>query len=148
MRELDLRYLDKKVAQSIKEIIEDYIGGKAGIDSEKLIHQIHNLTPIQKTDPNSVRCQVEGLYVASELLWHTALNEMKDKSRQDLVKLAKLKTLSHYHYLTGSRENLRNVLTRDDYLTDPPTALVKLRDDIIGLAKIVLKNKQSTAVSD
>ncbi len=131
----ELRYITDEVAGKISSFIDDYIAG--GIKTkEALFDKITDLLPIEKLNPDTVRRRVEGYYYASEELWQKALQSGKF-SRAELVKKAGLKPLSHYHYLTGSREARNIVLTRDDYLNDPPTALVKLRDDILGLAGIL-----------
>ncbi len=137
MPRIELFYLDKKSADQIEQTIKKYADQPAE-DPEELYAQIIQVLPIQKSDYTSVRRRVEGLYYSTEILWHEALR-IFNGNRQRVVQLAKLKPLSHYHYLTGSREPFGNVMTRADYLNDPSTALVKLKDDIIGLSRTFSK---------
>lgn len=136
MSRVELRYLTQDVLTKIIALIEEYAQSQGKGGPEKLFDQITDLLPIEKLNPDTVRRRVEGYYFASEELWKRAL-ESKKFNRQDLIRKAGLKPLSHYHYLTGSREPVAYVLTRSDYLNDPTTALVKLRDDILGLARIL-----------
>jgi len=46
--------------------------------------------------------------------------------------------MSQYHYLTGSREPMNVLLTRDDALQDPSTAFVKLKHDIETWSEFIL----------
>ncbi|MBM3327178.1 MAG: hypothetical protein FJY65_09450 [Calditrichaeota bacterium] len=136
MRDYELRYLTTEVVGQIAALIDNYIAGSGVKTQDDLFEKITDLLPIEKLNQDTVRRRVEGYYYASELLWQKALQGGKF-SRQDLVRKAGLKPLSHYHYLTGSREPRNIVLTRDDYLNDPTTALVKLRDDILAIAKVL-----------
>ncbi len=141
MREMELRYLAKDVAERIDQIVQKLAAGDSDVTSDNIIDKVTELLPIQKLHQDTIRRRVEGYYLASELLWQTAIELLK-KSRAEIVRMAKLKPLSYYHYLTGSREPSGIVMTRDDFLNDPATAMVKLRDDIIGLAKIIPEAKK------
>lgn len=136
MRGFELRYLSPEVADKISKSIDSYATTENELNSDKLIEKIVQLLPIDKTDRTTIRQRVEGLYFASELLWNKLLDSKKF-SREEAVKRAKLKPLSHYHYQTGSREPAGIVMTRDDYYNDPATAFAKLKDDIHGLASVI-----------
>lgn len=144
MPRMELLYLDHDDADTIEKLSIEFAEGVTNITHEEFIRKITSLLPITKTDISTVRRRVEGYYYATEVLWKEAL-KMKIGSRQDIVRLAKLKPLSHYHYLTGSREPHGNVMTRADYLNDPSTALVKLRDDITGLARVFPKLREGVS---
>jgi len=135
MRGFELRYINKEKADSILHLCDSFIAGKLEVTEEELVNLIERLLPVDKLRSESVRQRVEGLYFASEVLWYRILSTHK-LTREEVVVQAKLKPLSHYHYLLGSREPGASVMTRDDYYNDPATALAKLRDDIIGLASI------------
>ena len=137
MPRFELYYLEKKSAESIEKIVQQFASDGNKLTPEELVDKITLELPIQRSDLSSVRRRVEGFYYTTEILWHEALKYKDD--RPEVVRIAKLKPLSHYHYLTGSREPITNVMTRADYLNDPTTALVKLRDDIIGLATALPK---------
>ncbi|MBM3330211.1 MAG: hypothetical protein FJY67_12225 [Calditrichaeota bacterium] len=136
MRDYEFRYLTGDMVNQINTLIETYTAGSGSRNADELFDKFTVLLPIEKLNQDTVRRRVEGLYYASELLWQKALQSGKE-SRNDIVRRAGLKPLSHYHYMTGSREPRNIVLTRDDYLNDPATALVKLRDDILGIAGII-----------
>jgi len=131
----ELHYLDQESADKIKKLVARFASEKDKLNPETLLKEVTELLPILRTDITTVRRRVEGFHYTTEILWKTAF-DMKIGERPEIVKRAKLKPLSHYHYLTGSREPIGNVLTRADYLNDPSTALVKLRDDILGLASV------------
>ncbi len=131
----ELYYLDQESAEKIKKLVERVASKEDKLKPDTLLKELTELLPIQKTDITTVRRRVEGFHYTTEILWKAAL-DMKIGERSEIVRMAKLKPLSHYHYLTGSREPVGNVLTRADYLNDPATALVKLRDDIHGLASV------------
>jgi hypothetical protein len=143
MREYEFRYLTTDVVEKIREVVDKFSLGSADTNVEVLLDNITDLLPIQKTDFDTVRRRVEGFYFTSELLWQKAIQSGKE-SRNDLIRRAGLKPLSYYHYLTGSREPANIVLSRDDYLNDPPTSLVKLHDDILALAKVILLDANSS----
>lgn len=133
MPRFELYYLERKVAEIIDNKVKEFAQDESSVP-EDLLSDLIAMLPIKRTDLSSVRRRVEGFYYTTEILWHEALR-LNNGNRQEVVKLANLKPLSHYHYLTGSREPFGNVLTRADFLNDPATALVKLRDDINGLSK-------------
>lgn len=137
MPRFELNYLDKKSAETIEKIVQQYANDPKKMTADELVDKVTNELPIKKTDLTSVRRRVEGYYFTTEILWLEALKYKEDRTA--VVRIAKLKPLSHYHYLTGSREPITNVMTRADYLNDPTTALVKLRDDIISLATALPK---------
>lgn len=133
MPRTELYYLEKKTAEKIEVLVKEFASDTKKMAAEQLYDKLTEMLPIQKSDMGTVRRRIEGLYVTSEFLWQEALKIKND--RHAIVKMAELKPLSHYHYLTGSREPVGNVMTRADYLNDPSTAIVKLKDDIIGLAR-------------
>jgi len=138
MREYELRYLTNEVVSQINSQVEALISSRGKITPEQMFDKVTGLLPVEKLNPDTVRRRVEGYYYTSEFLFKRLLQE--GRTRNQIVSDAGLKPLSHYHYLVGSREPRNLLLTRDDYLNDPSTALVKLKDDIIGLAVLVLKS--------
>ncbi len=145
MARFERYYLDKKSAEEIEEMVAGLAGGIQTTDPENFLNKLTAKLPIIKSDISSVRRRIEGFYFTTELLWREALR-LHNGDRKEIIHLAKLKPLSHYHYLTGSREPQRNVMTRADYFNDPTTALVKLHDDIIGLVSVfpVLQKEAAT----
>ncbi len=135
MPRFELYYLDKKSAEEIEDMVTQLAAGKTQLDPEEFLNKLTAKLPIVKSDITSVRRRIEGFYYTTEILWREAL-KLNNGDRKEIIHIAKLKPLSHYHYLTGSREPQINVMTRADYFNDPTTALVKLHDDIIGLASV------------
>ncbi len=138
MREYELRYLRGEVVNKISSLVDGFVSAAGKEKTEVFFDKVVVLLPIEKMDADTVRRRVEGLYYTSELIFKRLLAGGK-MTRNDIVRAAGLKPLSHFHYLTGSREPKNIVLTRDDYLNDPSTALVKLKDDILGVAQLLLK---------
>jgi len=136
MREYKLHFLDKQMAETL---LNKTKGFETSSESpEEFMKSIKELLPLHKTDQDTWKTRLEGLFEISELLFDATLAKGKEKEgetwdRQNIVVEAQLRPFSYYHWLTGSREPASNVLTRDDYLNDPTTALVKLEDDIKSL---------------
>jgi len=139
MREYELRYLRGEVVNKISGLLDSFIAAGGKEKPEAFFNKVVEVLPIEKMDPDTVRRRVEGLYYTSELIFKKLLAGGK-MTRNDIVRAAGLKPLSHFHYLTGSREPKNIVLTRDDYLNDPSTALIKLKDDILGISVLLFKN--------
>jgi len=135
MRDMELRFLADETAERIDQMVNRVAAGEGTVSADQFVKDLIELLPVQKMQTDTVKRRVEGLYLAGEILWHKAL-ELTANDRNEVIRRARLKPLSHYHYLTGSLEPKSNVLTRDDYLNDPSTALVKLKDDIMGLVSI------------
>jgi len=142
-----MHYLSPDLVKQIEEVVDEYAFGAGDLTPDTLLDRAIDLLPIEKQHTDTIRKRVEGLHYLSELLWNRALETGK-LNRQQIVVKARLRPLSYYHYLTGSREPSNILLTRDDLLNDPPTGLVKLRDDILGLARVLPElQSESTATS-
>ena len=137
MRENELRYLTSEVVSQINTLVEGFITSEGKLTPEQLIEKVKALLPIEKIKPDTVKRRVEGYYYTSEFIFKRLLKG--GQTRPGIVHDAGLKPLSHYHYLVGSREPANLLLTRDDYLNDPSTSLIKLHDDIVGIANLLLK---------
>ncbi len=140
MREYELRYLRGEVVTKISSQLDSFVTAAGKERPETFFDKVVLLLPIERMDIDTVRRRVEGLYYTSELIFKKLLAGGK-MTRNDIVREAGLKPLSHFHYLTGSREPKNIVLTRDDYLNDPSTALIKLKDDILSVSELLLKQK-------
>jgi len=138
MREYELRYLRGEVVNKISSLLDNFVTAAGKEKPEAFFDKVVALLPIEKMDADTVRRRVEGLYYTSELIFKRLLAGGK-MTRNDIVRAAGLKPLSHFHYLTGSREPKNIVLTRDDYLNDPSTALIKLKDDVVSAAGLLIK---------
>ncbi len=138
-REKEFHYLDKEAVTKLDEVSRAFLTSSDSL--EGFIAKIKELLPVHKTDQTTWKTRVEGFYEVSEILFQAVLEKGvakfgEDWNRQRVVVEAKMRPFSYYHWITGSREPVANVLTRDDYLNDATTALVKLEDDIIALAKL------------
>jgi hypothetical protein len=136
MREHELRYLTNEIAGQIDRLMKEFVEAGGKETPEQLFDRVTSVLPVEKLNADTVRLRVEGYYYASEYIFKLLLQ--RGKTRNAIVQAAALRPLSHYHYLVGSREPFNLLLTRDDYLNDPSTALVKLKDDIIAIAKLIL----------
>lgn len=136
MRDHEMRYLTPDIREKIDAVIDQFLADKGAMSPDSLLEKITALLPIEKMHFDTVKARLEGFIHVTDKFWEMALASEKT-SREEIVKLAKLRSLSHYHYLTGSREPANELLTRDDMFNDPTTALVKLHDDILGLGKVL-----------
>jgi len=132
-----IQYLPAPVAETIGKMVEAFCSGKANLDSRQFYESLISHLPIEKMNRTTLIHRVEGLLYVTDLLWEDLL-KVKKMNRDDVVHSAGIKPLSYYHYKLGSREPGDFVATRNDFLTDPPTALEKLEDDVTKLAQIVL----------
>jgi len=142
MREYEFHFLEEAVIKKISEATKNFLG--SDIEPKQFIEELKKLLPVSKTDRSTHKSRVEGLYFVNEFLFQEVLDKGKKKVGEDwnhnkIVSQAKLRPFSHYHYLSGSHEPVVNVRTRDDYLNDPATAMMKLEDDIIALGLLYRK---------
>ena len=140
MAKEDLKYIDQALADKIRNTTVLFSEGDQ--HGDYLIARLKELLPVHKTDKETWKARVEGLDIASETLIGKVIEagqdvEGKGFTHETVVTRARLRPLSYYHYVTGSREPASNVLTRDDYFNDPTTALVKLEDDILSLGRLL-----------
>lgn len=139
MRDSKLHFLNEELAENLVKITREFLGGSES--GEDLLNRAKKMLPVHKTDQSTWKARVEGYYEISEELFKSCVDKGKVKygdewDRQKVVNEAKLRPFSYYHWLTGSREPIDNVLTRYDYLNDPTTAMVKLEDDIKSLTNL------------
>lgn len=140
MKRIRFYYLNSEVKHQLEDVLQDFINGQPPQD---LLSELNRMLPIKVEDKNSMRQRIEGMIYISERLWSIALEIGKQVygkkfSRQELWRFTLNLPMSHYRYLTGSREPMPVLLTRDDALEDPSTAIVKLGRDIEALMGFIL----------
>jgi hypothetical protein len=139
MSEENLHFLDESQAEKVKSVTHKFCEGDA--PAEHLIARLKELLPVHKTDKETWKARVEGFDIAADMLIDRLVElggekEGKSFDREAVVTRARLRPLSYYHYVTGSREPAQNVMKREDYFNDPTTALVKLEDDLMSLSRL------------
>lgn len=139
MREYEFHFLSEAVIKQVSDKTKTLLSGNK--PPKDFLKELRDLLPVARNDLNSLRARVEGMYFVSEFLFQEVLEKGKKKvgeswDHNSVVSQAKLRPFSYYHYLTGSREPRVNVRTRDDYMNDPSTALMKLEDDIVSLGTL------------
>lgn len=132
-------YLDPATRENLEEIILNFSKGQL---QESLLYEIRQSLPFEKKDLSTVKRRVEGMIYLTERLWMIALEAGKnaygsDFSRQNLVGITRTMPMSHYHYVTGSREPINVLITRDDALQDPSAAFAKFDRDVNSLAEFI-----------
>lgn len=135
-------FIEQGLVDKLKTATEQYCKGDTS--PEQFLAKIKEMLPVHKTDRDTWKARVEGFSDVSDLLIEQivakgARLDGDSWNREHVIKQAKLRPLSYYHYVTGSREPAANVMTSEDYFNDPTTALVKLEDDIIALARVYRK---------
>jgi len=135
MTRMRFYYLDAGERSQLEELVKQLISKKF---NGNVFDHIKSMLPITKWDHVSLRKHVEGMFYVSERLWNTALETGKQKygeefNRINLLRITKIKSMSYYGYITGSRDPMNILMTRDDVLQDPVTSMVKLKDDISAL---------------
>ena len=138
MKRMRFYYVNAEERSRLEALIQRMLKNS----SVDLLAEVKSLLPIEKRNNTSVRKYVEGLFYVAERLWTIGVEKGKeaygpDFSRENLLRITKTLPMSHYRYLTGSREPMNVLLTRDDALQDPPTAIVKLTNDIASLLEFI-----------
>ena len=139
MREYDFYFVDDELVDLLDDMVDSF---HYSIETpESLLDRIKELLVLKKLEHDTVSARVEGFMEIAEELFKAVVKQGKIKhgeewSRKDVVREARLRPFSHYHYMMGSREPASNVMTRKDYLNDPSIALAKLEDDVISLATL------------
>jgi len=135
----EYHFINAGIVDKIRTSINNFREGD--VLPDQLLMKLKELLPVHRTDRETWKNRVEGLSEASQILLEYVLEKGKvvhgeHWDEETVLKQAKLRPLSYYHYVTGSREPATNVRGREDYFNDPTTALVKLEDDVIALAKL------------
>ncbi len=142
MRTYDHHFISEEDVDKLEVMAQEFVKAQTGY--EPFIALLKEFLPVHKTDQSTWKRRVEGFYEVSDSLFSAALDLGQAKhgeeyTRGRLVVEAKMRPFSYYHWITGSREPVSNVLTRSDYLNDATTALVKLEDDIMNLCQLLAK---------
>ena len=134
----EVYFLTEDLFEQITGLIDQFIREPKSIKPEQLVEVLKDILPIEKMNRQTLLRRVEGYSIATDILWEK-VTEIGGLDRQQIVTRAKLKPMSYYHYLTGSREAPNYAKSRDDLMNDPSTALVKLKDDILGLTGLIVE---------
>lgn len=140
MAKTSLTFIDEALAEKIRNAVSHFVESESPADH--LLARLKELLPVHRTDRETWKARVEGFDVASETLIEQVITAGREKegkgfTRDSVVSRARLRPLSYYHYVTGSREPASNVMTGEDYFNDPTTALVKLEDDLLSLGRLL-----------
>lgn len=132
-------FIQEDTVAKLQEVNKEFTS--AAMPPEALLAKLKEVLPVHKTDQTTWKARVEGFYEVSDLLFEEVLEKGTAKfgeewDRKRVVNEAKMRPFSYYHWITGSREPASNLLSKEDFLNDPTTALVKLEDDIVALAKL------------
>ncbi|MBD3167732.1 hypothetical protein GF324_14115 [bacterium] len=149
MARIQYHFMSEEDFGKLEEFHKSFIA--SDLTPENYVVKLREMFTLDKAEPATWKRRVEALYTASEMLFHDVLEEGRTWqgtvwNRGRVVIEARLMPLSHYHWTTGSREPTANLLTRDDYLNDPATALIKLEFDIISMGKLLrrLQNRDES----
>jgi hypothetical protein len=136
MRNKGLHYINPNLSKRISSLVDEFSAGTLKIKPDEFPFRLKKMLPIDKLDRNTVCRRVEGFFHASNLLFDRLISDSA-LDRKQIIARADLKPMGYYHYFTGSREPADYMKTRDDLLNDPTAALVKLSNDIIGMATLM-----------
>lgn len=141
----EFHFIDEGMVELLLDMVDSF---KTSEETPRsLLERTKELLPVDRNG-HAVLCErVEGFYEISEGLFQAVFDlgqarHGEEWDRKQVVKFAKLRPFSYYHWITGSREPANNVMTRKDYLNDPTTALAKLEEDILSLAKLYRELQQ------
>ena len=138
MAEKELHYINSEMSQQVSQITNQFINGEIDLTPQDLLAKLNDILPINKMQQKTILMRVEGCLISTDLLWKSLLKD-SGLSRDEIVKRANIRSMSHYQYITGSRTPAEFLKTRTDFYNDPGTALVKLKDDVIRLTSFMLE---------
>ncbi|MBU0519322.1 hypothetical protein KJ564_10345 [bacterium] len=144
MTRMRFYYLDAGERRQLEDLVQGLLSKSF---EGNVFAEIKTLLPIIKWDQVSLRKHVEGMFYVSERLWTVALETGKAKfggefNRINLLRITKIKSMSYYSYMTGSRDPVNIMMTRDDVLQDPAISMIKMKDDISALLQFVYDSPQ------
>ena len=144
MNRIRLYYLKSETRRQLDALLQNLLKERSDQDFRA---EIDRLLPIEAKQSKSVKRRVEGMFYVSERLWAIGLELGKKAygeafSRQDLWRSTHDLPMSHYRYLTGSREPVPVLITRDDALEDPSTGLAKLGQDIEAILGFIRDTRE------
>ncbi|MCF7809456.1 hypothetical protein K9N50_00560 [bacterium] len=138
MAEKELHYINTEMSQQVNEIIDQFTRGETDLTPQELLTKLNEILPINKMQHKTLLMRVEGYLISTDLLWKSLLKD-GSISRDEIVKRANIRSMSHYQYITGSRTPAEFLKTRTDFYNDPGTALAKLKDDVVRLSGFMLE---------
>ena len=138
MAEKELHYITNELSQQVTQITNQFINGEIKLTPEELLTKLKEILPVNKMHSDTILVRIEGYLVSTDLLWKSLLKD-GSLSRDEIVKRANIRSMSHYQYITGSRTPAEFLQKRSDYCNDPPTALVKLQDEVVRLSGFMLE---------
>jgi hypothetical protein len=141
MDRIKFYYLDSLAREQLNDAIDAFTEDRS---VQRLWGAFEDALPATKLKMRSVKKRVEGMAYLIDKLWNLALEVGRNNfgaefSRIELIRTTQSRPMSHYHYTAGSREPNDVLLTRDDALQDPTTAMVKLKEDIDHLLDFITK---------
>ncbi len=136
----EYRYLSDDLQRQLRSMTDAF--SRSGLTPASFLSSLKEVLPVLRDEPDTLFQRIEGLYAVAEQLFELTLNIGRFRfgqgwNRNKVVEMARIRPLSTYHWLTGSREHLEHFPTRRDYLNDPATSLVKLKDDILLLGGLL-----------
>jgi hypothetical protein len=143
MADKELHYITNELSQQVNDIANQFIDVETQLTPEELLAKLEEILPVNKMQQKTMLIRVEGLLIATDLLWKSLLKD-GTISRKEIVTRANIRSMSHYQYITGSRTPPEFLKTRSDFYNDPSTALVKLQDDVLRLSKFMLEFRTET----
>ncbi len=139
MSENSYRFLDPGLAEKLLALVDQFCENDSAPD--QLLAKVKELVPLNREDQKTLKIRVEGYFEVSGKLFEVVLANFREKhggdySREKLIGEAKIHPFDYYHRVAGMRDGPSEGETREDYLDNPATALVKLEDDILSLARM------------
>ncbi len=133
-------YLSEDLRRQLETMTAAF--NRSGLTPASFLSELKEVLHVDNAKPETLYVRIEGLHLVSGLLFDLTLNLGTFRfgdgwNRNKVVEMARIRPLSTYHWLTGSRESSDYVTTRRDYMNDPGTALVKLKDDILLLGRLL-----------
>jgi len=142
MRNQHYYYLSSDMKSDLQAVVTRFVTESAS--PEMFLNEIKEKLPVEWSNQFQWKASVEGFFFTAQVLFGEVLqfgqsHHGDEWTRETVVYEAGLRPLSSYHWSSLYWDSLSAIPTSDDYLNDPTTALVKLKDDILALSRLLRK---------
>ncbi|MDP8238106.1 MAG: hypothetical protein P9X24_03365 [Candidatus Hatepunaea meridiana] len=138
MDRAEMRFLTPELDKQLTELVDQYVAGTVEYTPEEIFKLLIKLLPLERGKRATINRRVEGLAHVIDLLWKK-VEKIGNLKRPDIIRRAKIRPMTYYHHLTGSRIPADFADNRSQLFNDPSTALAKFQDDIKGLIRLLKK---------
>jgi len=136
MDRAEMRFLTPELDKQLTELVDQYADGTVEYTPKELFELLIKILPLERGKRVTINRRVEGFSHITDLLWKK-IEKIGSLKRPDIIRRAKIRPMTYYHHLTGSRIPADFADNRSQLFNDPSTAFAKFQDDIKGLTALL-----------